>query len=114
MRISPTPCSSDSIMGRAHSLNLDDTGHRHYLVAAHDERPAFTVRTRDLGVDKYVLDLLRAPRQPVTGTPPPYFKARHGRRNTPWPPLDQPCELHRAALEPQPVVFPHRLDAAAE
>ena len=76
IRISPTPRSSSVCRHahRLHSLRLDDPGHRHDLVAAHDERPAFAVGARDLGVDEHVLHLLRAAGEPVAGPPPPYLK----------------------------------------
>src|SRR5215469_1880922 len=60
MRISPTPLSSSALVtGRGHPLALDDPGHGHDLLAAHDERPAFAIGAWDLGVDERVLHLLR-------------------------------------------------------
>src|SRR6476660_7248272 len=75
MRTSPTPRSSslaDTL--RVHSLHLDDPGHRDDLVTAHHEQPAFAVGARDLCVDEHVLDLSRAARESVAGSPPPYLK----------------------------------------
>src|SRR3954452_728863 len=75
IRISPTPRSSsvaDTLC--AHPLRLDDPRHRDDLVTPHHERPAFAVGARDLCVDEHVLDLPRAAREPVAGTPPPYLK----------------------------------------
>src|SRR5437764_3551886 len=115
IRISPTPLSSsvcDTL--RAHPFRCDDPRHGDDLVAAHHERPAFAVGAWDLGVDEHVLDLLRAPGEPVAGSPPPYLKARQGGFDPPAAPLDHAVEVARAVLEPEPLVLAHRLHAAAE
>ena len=67
-----------------------------HLVAADDERPAFTVGARDLGVDEHVLDLLRAAGEPVAGPPPANHKAWELGADAPPAPLDLAVELDRA------------------
>ena len=82
---------------RLDPLGLDDPGHRDDLVAAHDERPAFAVGARDLGVDEHVLDLLRAAGEPVAGPPSADDKAWQLGADAPPPQRDLAVELDRAA-----------------
>src|SRR5258705_13760335 len=89
----PTPASTsvcDTSCG--HPLCLDDPRDRDDLVAAHDERPAFTVGARDLCVHEHILDLLRAAREPVSRTPSPYLKPSQARLDPPLPPLERPAQ----------------------
>src|SRR5438067_12673629 len=115
IRTSPTPASTSVCdTGRLHPLGLDDSGHGHDLVPAHDERPGLTVRARDLGVDEHILDLLRAAREPVTGPPAPYLKPWQLRLDPPRAPVDRAAQVLRPVLEPQAVVLAHRLHSPAE
>ena len=112
------PLSTARSSSVADSLDLrvlDDPGHGDDLVAAHDERPLLALRARDLRVDEHVLDLLLLPAEPVAGPPPSYLK--------PWraasgfvhvAPAHLAVERDRPALEPEPLVLAHRLEAAAE
>ena len=54
------------------------------------------------------------PGEPVAGPPAPYFKPWQLGADAPAAPAHLAVELDRAALEPEPVVLAHRLDAAAE
>ena len=85
------------------------------LVAAHDERPRLALGARDLRVDEHVLDLLLPAREPVAGPPASHFKPFELASGSPRRPS---APRRRAstgpALEPEPVVLAHRLDAAAE
>src|SRR3954470_18189612 len=115
MRISPTPRSTsvcDTV--RSHPLGLDDAGHRDDLVAAHDKRPALTIGARNLRVDEHVLHLLRAPLEAIAGPPSPYLKPWEVGLDPPPPPRDRAVQLDRRGFEPEPLVLPHRLHAAAE
>src|SRR4051812_48480921 len=93
---------------------LDEPGHRDDRVAAHDERPRFALGLGDLRVDEHVLDLLRAPGEPVTGLPASYPKASELGADAPPAPRHLVVEIDRAALEPEPLVLTHRLNTAAE
>src|SRR5919198_5649646 len=105
MRISPTPASSSvADTGRPHPLHLDDARDGDDLAAAHDERPAFAVGTRDLGVDEHVLDLLLAAREPVAGPPPPYPKPWQLGFDTPAAPRHGAVDVDGAVLQPEAVV----------
>src|SRR3954451_19088455 len=92
----------------------DEPGHCDDRVAAHDERPRLALGLRDLRVDEHVLDLLRPPGEPVTGLPASYPKASQPRTDAPPAPRHLAVEVDRSVLEPEPLVFTHRLDAAAE
>src|SRR5262245_37836508 len=93
---------------------LDEPGHCDDGVAAHDERPRFALGLRDFRVDEHVLDLLRAPVEPVAGPPASYPKASQLGTDTPPAPDHLADQIDRAVLEPEPIVFAHRLHAAAE
>src|SRR5262249_60187442 len=60
------------------------------------------------------LDLSRPTGKPAAGAPPAYLKPGEARLDAPPAPRDRPVEGGRAALQPEPVVLPHRLDAVAE
>src|SRR5579862_249714 len=115
MRISPTPRSSSALVtDGAHPFAVDDPRNGDHLVAAHDQRPAFTVGARDLGVDEHVLDLLRAAREPVARPPASYLKPWELCRDAPRSPAHLAVELDRPLLEPKALVLAHRLDPTAE
>src|SRR5262245_37781739 len=115
MRISPTPLSSSALVkGRGHPLALDDPGDGHDLVAAHHERPPFTVGAGDLGVDEHVLNLLRPAGEAIARPPPPYLKPTAVGGDAPRAPEHLAVELDGRALEPEAVVLAHGLEAAAE
>src|SRR5438093_6826764 len=115
IRISPTPRSSSvADTGRPHPLCLDDSRDRDDLVTAHHERPAFAVGARDLCVAEHVLQFLPAAGESVAGAPPPYCKPWQLGFDTPRSPVDAAAQRDRAALEPEPVVLAHGLEAAAE
>src|SRR5438067_8474191 len=115
IRISPTPRSSSvADTGHPHPLGLDDSRDSDDLVTAHHERPAFAVGAWDLCVDEHVLQFLPAAGESVAGTPPPYCKPWQLGFDAPRPPVDAAAQRDRAALEPEPVVLAHGLDAAAE
>src|SRR3954454_17250415 len=104
MRISATSRSSsvcDTL--DANSFRSDDPGHGDDLVAAHDERPRLAGRTGDLCVDENVLDLLRAPGEPVAGAPRTYLKAWPVGRDPPLAPADFAVERDRRPLDPDVV-----------
>src|SRR5262249_13169334 len=86
----------------------------HDLVTAHDERPAFAVGAWDLCVDEHVLDLLRAPREPVPRAPPPYPKAWDPGADPEAAPAHLSDELDGCLLEPEPLVLAHGRDPAAQ
>ena len=85
-------------------------GHGDHVVAAHDERPRFALRSGDLRVDEHVLDLLLPPGEPVAGPPASYLKPFELGADAPLAPADLAVEVDRPALEPEPVVLAHRLD----
>src|SRR2546423_168200 len=115
IRISPTPRSSSvADTGHPHPLRLDDSRDSDDLVTTHHERPAFAVGAGDLCVDEHVLHFLPAARESVAGAPPPYCKPWQLGFDAPRPPVDAAAEGDGAALEPEPVVLAHGLDAAAE
>src|SRR6266487_3416151 len=93
---------------------LDDPRNRDHVVAPHDERPRLAFRFGDLGVDEHVLDLLRPVGEPVAGPPASYLKPLQLRANAPPSPAHLALERDRALLEPETVVFPNGLEAAAE
>src|SRR6476659_5475719 len=93
---------------------LDDAGHGHNLVPAHDERPRFALRARHLRVDEHVLDLAPPTRQPVAGPPSTHSKPFELRADSPVAPADLAGELDRPSLEPEALVLAHGLEAAAE
>src|SRR3954447_17135651 len=93
---------------------LDDPGDRDDLVTAHDEGPGLSLRPRDLGVDEYVLNLLPPAGESVAGLPSSHFETARARGDPPRPPLHRAVERHRAALEPEALVFAHRLHTAAD
>src|SRR6185436_11531698 len=105
---------SSSVADSVDLRMLDDAGHGHDLVAAHDERPRLALRARHLRVDKYVLDLEPPTRQPVAGPPSAHSKPFELRADSPVAPADLAGELDRPALEPEPLVLAHRLEASAE
>src|SRR5260370_1897901 len=92
----------------------DEAGNGDDLVPAHDERPSLSVGTGDLGVDENVLDLLAPPGKAVAWPPASYLKPCECRADAPLTPADLAGEIDRAALEPEPVVLAHGLDAGAE
>src|SRR5436305_10356778 len=114
IRISPTAAVNSVCADSVHSLGVHDTRDCDDLVSAHDQGPALTVAARDLGVHEHVLDLLAAPGEPIAGPPPPYLKAFEVRADRPRPPLHLAVEGDRGALEPEPLVLPHGLQAAAQ
>src|SRR5215475_15682905 len=105
---------SSSVADSLHLGMLDDAGHRHDLVAAHDERPRLALRARHLRVDEHVLDLPPPTSQPVAGPPSAHSKPLDVGADSPVAPADLARELDRAALEPEPLVLAHRLHPAAE
>src|SRR5882672_11449413 len=114
-RISPTPAST-SVCDTScrHPLGLDDPGDGHDLVAAHDERPAFTVGAGNLGIDEHILDLPGAACEPIARPPPSYLKPWEPRLDQPRPPRDRAVQVLRAGLEPEPLVLAHGVHAVAE
>src|SRR3954452_18782971 len=106
IRTSPTPRSTSvcDTVG-PHPLPLEDPGHGDDLVAAHDERPALTVRPRDLGVDEHVLHLPRPTLQPVAWPPSPYLKPWQVGFDAPPSPLDAAAQVDGRRLEPEAVVL---------
>src|SRR5207344_1747578 len=108
-------CASRSrIPPGPNARRVDDSGHGHDLLAAHDERPRFALGSRDLGVDEHVLDLLAASGEPVAGPPATYLKACELRFNPPPTPADVSVQRDRGLLEPDAVVFADRGEAVAE
>src|SRR4051795_5625851 len=103
-----------SVADSFHLRMLDDAGHGHDLVAAHDERPRLPLRARHLRVDEHVLDLPPPTSQPVAGPPSAHSKALELGADGPLAPADLSRQLDRPALEPEPLVLAHRLHAAAE
>src|SRR3954471_22463750 len=93
---------------------VDDARHGDHVGAAHDERPGFTLRPRDFGIDEHVLNLLPPPCEPVAGPPRSYLKSCELGADPPLAPADLALELERPVLEPEPVVFAHRLQSPAE
>src|SRR5690348_18269728 len=112
MRTSVTARSS-SVADSFHLRMLDDAGHRHDLVAAHDERPRLALRTRHLRVDEHVLDLPPPTRKPVAWPPSAHSKPSQLGADRPLSPADLSREVDRAAFEPQALVLAPGLDAAA-
>src|SRR5436309_9202841 len=100
IRISVTARSS-SVADSLHLRVLDDAGHRHHLVAAHDERPRLALRARHLRVDEHVLNLAPPTRQPVAGPPSTHSKPLELRADSPLAPRDLARELDRSPLEPE-------------
>src|SRR5689334_24702843 len=96
------------------SLGFDDPGNSYDFVASHHEGPRLAVRPGDLRVDEHVLDLLPPAGEPVARPPATYLKACELRFNRPLAPTDVSLERDRPGLEPEPVVFPDRLQPAAE
>src|SRR5262252_3490446 len=113
IRISVTARSS-SVADSLHLRVLDDAGHGHNLVAAHDERPRLPLRARHLRIDEHVLDLAPPTRQPVPGPPSAHSKPLEARADGPIAPLDLAGQLDRGMLEPEALVLAHCLAAAAE
>src|SRR5215470_14698176 len=113
IRISVTARSS-SVADSLHLRVLDDAGHRHDLVAAHDERPRLALRARHLRIDEHVLDLAPPTCQPVAGPPSAHSKPLELRGDSPIAPRDLAGQVDRPALEPETLVLAHRLEAAAE
>src|SRR4051794_35152723 len=105
---------SSSVADSVHLRMLDDPGHGHDLVAAHDERPRLPLRARHLGIDEHVLDLAPPTRQAVAGPPSTHSKALELRADSPVAPPDLAGQLDRPTLEPESLVLTHRLEAAAE
>src|SRR5215831_1728071 len=104
---------SSSVADSLHLGMLDDAGHRHDLVAAHDERPRLALRARHLCVDEHVLNLAPPTRQAVAGPPSTHSKPFELRGDSPVAPPDLARELDRPLLEPEPLVLAHGLNAAA-
>src|ERR1700758_71961 len=109
IRISVTARSS-SVADSLHPRMLDDAGHRHDLVAAHDERPGLALRARHLRVDEHVLDLPPPTREPVAWPPSAHSKPFELGADRPLPPADLARQVDGATLEPEAVVLAHRLD----
>src|SRR5215475_4461100 len=103
---------SSSVADSFHLRMLDDAGHRHDLVAAHDERPGLPLRARHLRIDEHVLDLAPPTSQPVAGLPSAHSKPFELRADRPVAPADLAGQIDGAALEPEPLVLAHRLNAA--
>src|SRR3954452_14975779 len=93
---------------------LDDPRHGYDLVPAHDEWPGLALRAWDLGVDEHVLNLPGPAGETVAGLPSSHFETGRARGDAPCPPAHRSVELDRPALEPDAVVFAHRLDAVTE
>src|SRR4051794_22978491 len=108
-----TACSS-SVADSFYLRMLDDPGHGHDLVAAHDERPRLPLRAGHLRVDEHVLDLAPPTREPVAGPPSTHSKPLELRADSPLAPPDLAGEIDRAALEPELLVLTYRLEAAAK
>src|SRR5215203_5870283 len=106
--------SSVWLTNRLHSLGLDDSGHRHHLVPADDERPRLALGSRNLRVDEHVLDLLAATRQVIAGSPPAYLKPLLLGRDPPPAPADLAVEVDRRPFQPCPVVLADDLAPAPE
>src|SRR6476659_6656155 len=94
IRISVTARSS-SVADSFHLRMLDDAGHGHDLVAAHDERPRLALRARHLRVDEHVLNLAPPTRQAVPGPPSAHSKPFEVRADSPVAPLDFAGQLDR-------------------
>src|SRR5689334_7349044 len=93
--------ASNSVADTVDSRVLDDPRHGDHVIAAHDERPRFALRPRNLGVHENVLNLLTPSCQPVARSPPAYLKAFHAGPDTPRAPAHLAVEIDRAALEPE-------------
>src|SRR5207237_10566454 len=89
----------------ANPLRLDGSRDRDDLVPPHDERPRLALRSRNLGVDEHVLDLLRAPGEPVARAPGPYLKSFLLGGDAPPSPVDLAFERDRRPLQPEPAVL---------
>src|SRR3954453_3401941 len=105
---------SSSVADSADLRVVDDARHGDDLVPAYDERPRLALRAWDLGVDEHVLNLLRPAGETVAGLPSSHFETGRAGGDAPRPPAHSSVEVARAALEPEAVVFAHRLDAVAE
>src|SRR5215468_3478394 len=105
---------SSSVALSAYLRMRHDPRHRDDLVPADDERPRLALRPRNLRVDEHVLDLPSPPREPVAWPPSAHSKPWQLGADSPLAPADLACQLDRAALEPEPLVLAHRLEAAAE
>src|ERR1700749_4768956 len=92
---------SSSVADSLHLRMLDDAGHGHDLVAAHDERPRLALRARHLRVDEHVLDLAPPTRQAVPGPPSAHSKALEPRGDSPIAPPDLAGQVDRPLLEPE-------------
>src|SRR5215471_10536463 len=79
---------SSSVADSLHLRMLDDAGHGHDLVAAHDERPRLPLRAGHLRVDEHVLDLAPPTRQPVAGPPSAHSKPFEPGADSPIAPAD--------------------------
>src|SRR3954454_6089199 len=106
IRISVTARSS-SVADSFDLRMLDDAGHGHDFVAAHDERPRLALRARHLRVDAHVLDLAPPTRQPVAGPPSTHSKPFELRADSPVAPPDLAGQLHRPAPGPHGPVLAH-------
>src|SRR3954462_1655257 len=111
IRISPTAFWS-SVTDSAYPFVLDDARHRDHLFSAHDKGPCLALRAGHLRVDEHVLDLPAPTRQPVPWPPPPHSKSWQLGADHPLPPAPLAGDLDRPALEPEPLVLAHRLEAA--
>src|SRR2546423_1795659 len=105
---------SSSVEDSCYLRVLDDPGHGHDLVAAHDERPRLALRARHLRVDEDVLNLPPPTRKPVAGPPSTHSKPLELRADSPLAPADLARQLDRAALEPETLVLADGLEPAAE
>src|SRR6201993_84606 len=90
---------SSSAADSSHLRMLDDAGHGHDLVAAHDERPRLPLRARHLRVDAHVLDLAPPTCQPVAGPPSTHSKPLELGADDPLAPADLAGQLDGPALE---------------
>src|SRR5215467_4438281 len=93
---------------------FDDARHRDDLVPSHHEGPRLALRPGDLGVHEHVLNLLPPTGEPVARPPASYLKAFELGLDLPLAPADVSLERDRSGLEPEPVVFAHCLQPAAE
>src|SRR5580765_1515915 len=115
IRTSPTALSSSvcDTLG-LHLWVVDDARDRDDIAAADDERPCLPLRPGNFGVYEHVLDLFPPACEPVAGPPASYLKACEVGFDLPLAPADRAVEGDVAALEPEPVVFAHGLQALPE
>src|SRR5436853_245521 len=77
-------------------------------------RPSIASGARHLCVDEHILDLPRASGEPVARPPASYLKPWQARLDPPRPPRNRTVQHPWARLEPEPIVFAHRLQTPTE